>query len=252
MTRLEINNQQLERMFSAHEVLDADGEPVPVQENVVVEFANALYRLVRRERPHRVLEVGMAHGATALAILTALTENGETAHLTSIDPFQQTDWQGIGRLNVERSGFADMHTLLCDYDYLALPRLMSSGETFDFAYIDGWHNFEYALLDFFYVDKMLDVGGVVGFNDCDWLPVRSVLNFVERHRDYEQVDAGLPPLYGGRASWAHKARRLDRRLSRGRITGTRPVGRLLGRRRDDRYYRKRSATERPHGFWAPV
>ena len=46
------------------------------------------------------------------------------------------------------------------------------------AAVDGWHTFDYALLDFWYADKMLDVNGVVGFNDCGWRAVSKAIGFV--------------------------------------------------------------------------
>ena len=60
------------------------------------------------------------------------------------------------------------------------------------VYIDGWHTFDYALLDFFYADKLLDTGGLVGFNDCHYPSIERVLRFVVRHRHYREVDVGPP------------------------------------------------------------
>jgi hypothetical protein len=36
-----------------------------------------------------------------------------------------------------------------------LPRLCAQHERFDFAFIDGNHRFDYVLVDFFYIDKLL-------------------------------------------------------------------------------------------------
>jgi predicted O-methyltransferase YrrM len=239
-------------MYESNEALDSAGHSVPLRENVAPEFATALYRAVLNERPSEVVEVGMAYGATSLAILTALKTVGAGGRLTTIDPYQRKEWKGIGILNVERAGLGSYHTMIEDFDYLALPRLIEGGVEIDFAYVDGRHNFEYALLDFFYIDKMLRRGGVVGFNDCDWLPVRAVLRFVRRHRQYERIDVGLDALYGDRAPWTRVVRRVDRRLTRGRATDTKAVGSLLGRRREDQYWRKIGTGETPHGYWAPL
>jgi hypothetical protein len=194
----------------------------------------------------------MAYGVTSLAILTALQTIGTGGRLTTVDPYQRSEWNGIGVLNVERAGLASYHTLIDEFDYLALPRLVGEGAEFDFAYVDGRHTFEYALLDFFYIDKMLGRDGVVGFNDCDWPAVRAVLRFVRRHRQYEHIDVGLRALYGDRAPWMRLVRRVDRRLTGGRVTETRVVGPLLGRRREDQYFRKLGTAETLDGFWAPL
>jgi hypothetical protein len=93
--------------------------------------------------------------------------------------------------------------LLEEPDFKALPCLLERGTKLDFAYIDEWHTFDYTLLDFFYIDKMLRTGGVVAFNDCGWLAVDRVLRFVQSHRKYADMDAGLePPLL---ARWKNPA-----------------------------------------------
>jgi predicted O-methyltransferase YrrM len=247
-----VPNPVLREIFERHEVLDSQGVAVPLQENVTAEHAYALYRAVLAHRPRRVLEVGMAYGVTSLAILTALDEVGEAGTLTTVDPYQSRDWGSIGLLNVRRADLAERLTLIEEPDFLALPKLLAEGTQVDFAYIDGWHNFEYVLLDFFYTDKMLEPGAIVGFNDCDWLPVRAALRFVQRHRNYERVDVGLEPVYGDRFGWTRAVRRLDQRLTGSRVTEDRRIGALLGRRREDQYFKKLSSREPPHGFWARV
>jgi hypothetical protein len=91
----------------------------------------------------------------------------------------------------------------------------------DLAYIDGWHTFDYVLLDFFYVDKMLRRGGVVGFNDAGWRSVLRVLRFVTTHRRYQEIDVGLPRTYESRV----------------KVIGP-LIKRLEGRSNCDRYFRK--------------
>ena len=190
---------------------------------IAPEFAAALYRLVRREQPRSVLEIGLAHGASALAILTALEENG-VGRLISIDPHQSGDggWRGAGVANIKAAGLAHRHQLIEEPDFLALPDLVRADTRVQLVYIDGWHTFDYALLDFFYADKLLDVGGLVGFNDCFYPSIERVLRFVTRHRRYRAEDVGLGPMV------------VIRR--RGRL----PLARWTGHRRNaaDQYFRK--------------
>ncbi len=66
--------------------------------------------------------------------------------------------------------------------HLALPELFRNGERFDFVFIDGNHTFDFVLLDFFYADRMLEIGGVIGFDDLWMLAVRQVVAYVMRNR----------------------------------------------------------------------
>jgi hypothetical protein len=146
-------------------------------------------------KPQLVVEVGMAYGISTLAILTGLRDLKANGKLISIDPGQSVHFHDVGQTNVQRAGYADNHILFEKYDYLALPQLIQENTKVDFAYIDGWHTFDYTLLDFFLLDKMLCVNGIVGFNDCALPAVRKVLGFVKTHRKYRKIDVGLNPNY---------------------------------------------------------
>jgi hypothetical protein len=90
-------------------------------------------------------------------------------------------------LNAQRAGLADRVRLIEAPSYEALPSLLKERAKLDFAFIDGMHTFDYALLDFFYVDKLLSPGGYVAFDDL-WMPaIRKVIAFVLRNRSYELV-----------------------------------------------------------------
>jgi len=67
--------------------------------------------------------------------------------------------------------------LILDKSFNALPQLLKNKTELDFAYIDGWHTFDYTPVDFFYIDKMLKVRGIVAFNDVSWRSVHKVINF---------------------------------------------------------------------------
>jgi predicted O-methyltransferase YrrM len=144
------------------------------------EDGDALHAIVRDTAARRSLETGMAFGVASLAICQGLVENGG-GHHTSVDPWQKQWYNGIGLTNVKRAGYESMHRFLGEPSYFALPRLLEAGERFDFVFIDGNHRFEYILLDFFYAQRMLEVGGRIVLHDV-WLPsVRKVMTFVARN-----------------------------------------------------------------------
>ncbi len=193
--------------------------------NISEAYAAALQRCVRQLEPSSAIEIGMAFGTSSLAIL-----GGCNAHLTSIDPCQEADYTSAGRRAVEKAGFADRHLLLNEPDFTALPRLVGDGQRIQFAYIDGWHTFDYVLLDFFYLDKMLDEGGVIGFNDCWMKSITRVIDFVLGHRRYEEIDVGLRSTAPLRDQLAARVRR-------------RPL------HRQDRYFRKIAQYEPEWNFY---
>lgn len=215
-----VPNPLVREIYETKIVRDANENAVPVWAHITEEHCDALYQTVLKHRPRNCIEIGMSCGLSTLAILTALQTIGEGGRLTSVDPFQSTDRKGIGAANVRRAGFESSHTLLEELDYRALPRLLEQGAKFDFSYIDGWHTFDYVLLDFFYLDKMTPPGGIIAFNDCGWRSINRVVRFVRTHRRYEELDVGLTPDYSGRTILTRTARR------------------YLDFRRNDRYFRK--------------
>jgi predicted O-methyltransferase YrrM len=214
-------------------VQDRNGKEIPVAGNIKADFAAALYAAVMAHRPKRVVEIGMAAGISTLSILTALRELNEGGQLISIDPGQNTYYGGIGAANIERAGVETQHVLMEEFDYVALPQLLASKQKIQFAYIDGWHTFDYTLLDFFYLDKMLEVNGIVGFNDCGYRAVNRVLNFVRTHRKYQEIDVGLSADYSSKRNPAIALARRALRFSHA-----------------DRYFKKTSSEEPDWNFYA--
>ena len=223
----------LKDMFESGYAEDGTGGKIPLHSNISRRHARVLYEMVRRHKPVMCVEIGMCLGISALSILTALHENANGGRLISIDPLQ-TDpahEKGIGLLNVKRAGLDGLHTLIEKKSYEALPALLADGLQVDFGYIDGWHSFDYALLDFFYLDKMLSVSGIVGFNDCGWRCVHKVLKFVQRYRRYREMDVGIAPSYKASNHLFSLIKRIEGRIS------------------NDRYFQKLEDWEPEGGFY---
>ncbi len=231
-------NPTLREMLATGRTVAGNGESIALSSFLDGTSAEALFRQVTSLRPAVVVEVGMANGISTLAILSALEANG-AGRLISVDPNQSTQWRDSGRTAVKRAGLAHRHTVMEEPDYLALPRLLEAGTKVDLSYIDGWHTFDYALVDFWYLDKMTPKDGVVAFNDCGWPAVAKAIDFVLSHRRYAEFGVGLPKAYAR----PHGLRSLLSAIRHGR------VGEYF-LQRQDRYFRKLEAWEPAHDFYA--
>ena len=88
--------------------------------------------------------------------------------------------------------------------------------TYDLVFIDGKHTFDFALVDFFYADLLVRVGGYVAFDDL-WMPsILRAVNFVLRNRDY-----ALHPVPEGGASLRRRAGRFVRRAAKAPLVSPR-------------------------------
>ncbi len=147
--------------------------------------AEMLTSMVADLKAQNTLEVGLAYGFSALSICEGLAAQKEARHI-AIDPFQNArpHWGGIGLHNLKRAGFADRIEFHEGPSFRILPQLEAAGRKLDFAFIDGLHNFDYTLVDFFYIHRLLRVGGVVAFDDADWPAVRDAIRFVVTNLPY--------------------------------------------------------------------
>jgi predicted O-methyltransferase YrrM len=162
-----------------------------------------LYELVASTHPADVLEVGMGHGTSTVVILAALTsDSAAPGKLASVDPFQTTRFEGLGQHVIRSMGYMGRHRLIEKPDYVALPELLAAGERFDIVLVDGYHSFDYTLVDVFYADLLLRDGGTLVIHDSSWPAVFKTLRFLEGHKDYHRVSP--PPFlrldnYGAKA-----------------------------------------------------
>jgi predicted O-methyltransferase YrrM len=141
--------------------------------------------IIRDVDPETTLEIGMAYGVSTLYICDALAALHHRVRHIAIDPFQSTQWRGIGLRNVREAGYGEIVDLREERSEFALPALVNDGLHLDFAFVDGWHTFDQVMVEFFYLDRLLRVGGVIAFDDADRRSVNRVMRYVINYPNYE-------------------------------------------------------------------
>jgi predicted O-methyltransferase YrrM len=138
-------------MYGARSLAGTEGpEPFPLTPGVRVTIANGaeLHRLIRSCGFRRSLEIGFAYGFSTIWLLDALSAQAG-AHHVAVDPFQRSQWHGVGLHQVGRLGQkAKSFTFIEKHAVLGLPPLIAQQERFDFIFIDGNHRFDDVLVDF--------------------------------------------------------------------------------------------------------
>jgi predicted O-methyltransferase YrrM len=180
-------NEILRSIFNSRTVITEDGlNSRPLIDNIPEDEGDFVQTLIRRTQPSISLEVGCAYGISSLFICEALREVNAAKHII-IDPYQYDIFEGIGLANLRRAGYDDIiefHEIV-SYQYLA--RLTEERVRIDFAFIDGQHTFDYVLVDFFLIDKLLRTGGIIVFDDLTHPSVRSVCRYVLLNLRYKCV-----------------------------------------------------------------
>jgi predicted O-methyltransferase YrrM len=161
------------------EVTDQFGNTAPLDSNVSESEAASLYEAISITAPIASVEIGLAHGVSAMAIIGAIAQI-KAGHHHIIDPHQRR-YGYTGKTVLERAGYAPYFTL---YEKIAAEVLPGLGPI-QFALIDSSHLFDLTIEEFVLIDRKLLVGGIVAFHDL-WMPsIRSVIRYILNNRAYE-------------------------------------------------------------------
>lgn len=144
-----------------------------------------LHNLVRSSDAVHSIEIGCAFGLSSLHICLALQGRPGASH-TILDPFQTSTFDRAGVRLLERAGI-DLFQLREERSEFELPRLLESGRQFDFCFIDGLHTFDQTLLDFYYLNRMLKVGGILAIDDINHPAVNKAAKYIITYPCYRLI-----------------------------------------------------------------
>jgi predicted O-methyltransferase YrrM len=178
-------NGLIREIFETSEVADESGNIHPLRDGIDPTEGALLLSLISQHKFTRTLEIGCAFGVSSLYICEALSRQGSGYH-TILDPGQSSDFHGVGIANLKRAGF-DFFELIERPSEVALPALLAEGRKFEFALIDGWHTFDHTLLDLFYVNRLLEEGGIVVIDDLHLHGVRRAVRYMLNYPNYEVI-----------------------------------------------------------------
>ena len=173
----------LEQILRTGTVTKPDGGTIPLHSNISREQGLFVQDIIEQMGAQRTIEIGFAYGISAMFICAALIKQANARHII-IDPSQESRWDNIGLYNLQQAGYEDIFEHHAQQSFRVLPRLLEEGSEFDFAFIDGVHSFDFVLIDFFFIDRMLRVGGVVVLDDLNLPAIRRVCRYFATNRNY--------------------------------------------------------------------
>ena len=178
-------NSVLSNILETGLVQCPDGQLVKAHSHIPRQEGEFLQGIIAELKPGLSLEIGLAYGVSSLFICDALARIPGARHII-IDPaqFKVEHWKGAGLYNLKAAGYGDMIEFYETPSHIALPKLESEGRRVEFAFIDGAHLFDFVMVDFFCVDRILKVGGIMAFDDL-WMPsVQRLCRYILTNRSY--------------------------------------------------------------------
>jgi predicted O-methyltransferase YrrM len=174
----------LEELFLTNSFKRESGDIVTFNSHTPLEQCLFIQQIIKDHGLKKSIEIGFAHGLSALAICEGVKNNGGTKHIV-IDKFESTHWSNIGLELVSKFGFGQIIDYREKYCFETLAELINGNEKFDFAYIDSVKQFDWILTDFFLLDKLLMENGCIIFDDVSWPGIRRVVRFVSKLPSYK-------------------------------------------------------------------
>ena len=181
-----IDNTFVENLLDKKILKDEDLNEIPLHSGVTKKDGEFLQKIISENKFKNTIEVGCAYGISSLYICAATSQYDNYSH-TIIDPFQK-EWKNIGVLNLNRNNLNNFE-LIEKLSEIALPQLLEKNKKYDFAFIDGWHTFDHVMIDFFYINRMLEVGGVITFHDLDMPSQKKLFRYILNYPCYEFLDS---------------------------------------------------------------
>jgi predicted O-methyltransferase YrrM len=185
-------NDLLEEIFKTKKFRNSRNEVVDVHSETSKAQCEFLQRLVRENNFVNTLEIGFAFGMSTLAIVEEVAKR--KGHHTVIDKYEIISWGSNGLDLVRQAGYEKDITFIEEFCYAALPKLIEAGKRFDFAYIDTTKLLDWILVDFFFIDKMLEINGIIVFDDIPFPSIRKIIRYIVQFPSY-RIHSQFPENY---------------------------------------------------------
>jgi hypothetical protein len=154
---------------------------------VILPQAAALFYLTRTLQAEITIETGFGAGASAGMLVSAKHGFANRFHL-SIDPSTGVPNNPVYKYLARE--LSREFLLITEFSEVALPAIVNEYKgKVKIGFVDGGHHFDTALMDLFYFDKMLALGGVILIDDIHAPAVESACNYWRANRsDYRTYD----------------------------------------------------------------
>ena len=182
----------LEEIYKTSSIeLNDAGERTPLHSHTPMAQGLFLQEVFEKVKPVKSLEVGFAYGISTLFILEMHRKynSAKAAHIV-IEP--DSYWGPAAVHNIEKEGLADLLDIRRDYSDKVLTKLFHDNYRIQYAYIDTTKQFDVVMQDFYFINKILDTGGVVILDDCEWPGIQRVARFINTLPHYKIFAAHNP------------------------------------------------------------
>lgn len=144
-----------------------------------------IFSLVRKHEFRACLETGFHTGSTALYLAEAVSDKGGKVTSICVDDNKKLQ-RGLKLLATEQHD--KKHQLIIENSNKVLPELFNSSKRFDFIFVDGWKTFDHLAFEIYLFNQILNLGGIIFFDDAYMPSVRKANSILLRHYYYDEIN----------------------------------------------------------------
>lgn len=179
--------KSLEEIFETKSIqINSEADRIPLHSHTSKEQGIFLQKMFDIAKPTQSLEVGFAYGISAMFILEKHKELSSKigAHIV-IEP--DSYWGTAAIYNIEKEGLLKYLQIREGYSDKILTQLFHENFRIQYAYIDTTKQFDVVMQDFYFINKILDCGGVIVLDDCGggWPGIQRVARFISTLPHYK-------------------------------------------------------------------
>lgn len=179
----------IKEIFDSNSIQEnSNGNRIPLHSHTSIEQGVFLQKMFDIVKPLQSLEVGFAYGISAMFILEKHREihSKPNAHIV-IEP--DTYWGNAAVFNIKKEGLIDYLQIINGYSDTVLTKLFHEEFRLQFAYIDTTKQFDVVMQDFYFINKMMDCGGILILDDCggNWPGIQRVARFISTLPNFKMI-----------------------------------------------------------------
>ena len=185
-------NKLLKQLLEKREV-EHNGKKYKIHSNIKYDEGMLIYNLIKDNKLNKTLEIGLATGISSIFICQALQDIKSPDSHTALDPYQTEQWKNVGIKNIEKAKLKDKLNVIQEKSEFALPVMANKyASTYDFIFIDGFHTFDNTLIDFFYSNILLKVGGYIVIDDILHKGVAKFVKYLNtNYKNYQHINTDI-------------------------------------------------------------
>lgn len=179
-------HEVLKEILITQTVKDEKNETYKLHSNTSELQGYFLQGILKNIKPKATLEIGLAYGISSLFILEILKEleNENGSHII-LDPYPDVYWNNIGLLNISKAGYENLVDFRKLFSDEGIIQLINEKKRIQFAYTDSTKVFDILLVDFYLINKILDIGGVIVFDDCCFPGIKKLVRLISKMPFYK-------------------------------------------------------------------